>query len=548
MHILYCQFTSTEYIDRMWIESSCHREEAEGRRGDPVKSTARTGLPRPFGPRNDVGQRPVNKMISWLFIILAALALRIPSFYIPILNVDEAMQALFSQTWLAGGIPYQQVVETKPLFLYAWQAVIFKLFGAYNMIAVHAATAVWVIATAWVLYRIARTLHSEKAGLTAAFFYVVFTTTYIPKFIATSFELIFALPLALNVYGLILYSRTLKGRYLFLSGFMLAIACLTKYQAGINLIFSLGFLFWMALSHPRTLVRSCYFIFGLLCPVALMVGYLTRVGALHDFYFWNFLGSAHYIQAGASSLDFFGRLLVRGGTFILSTLLLWPLGLFQWKKQPWIFAWFFLSWIPVCTGGRFYDHYFLQLLPPLCILAGLSAATLWPRFKKGMVAGVAVPALLFSLPRFFLPQLYPYLNDDNPDALRPAAAYVANHTEPKDSIFVWGFAPSLYFFAERPMGTRFYWSDVLVGRIPGTSWKPGQPVDTRAWETPGAWAMFYTDMEVNRPAYFIDTSPGNYHDYGAYPVEKYPELTAYLEKYYTFETELTGFRFYRRIR
>ena len=60
--------------------------------------------------------------------------------------------------------------------------------------------------------------------------------------------------------------------------------------------------------------------------------------------------------------------------------------------------------------------------------------------------------------------------------------------------------------------------------------------------------MFYTDMEVNRPAYFIDTSPGNYHDYGAYPVEKYPELTAYLEKYYTFETELTGFRFYRRIR
>ena len=61
---------------------------------------------------------------------------------------------------------------------------------------------------------------------------------------------------------------------------------------------------------------------------------------------------------------------------------------------------FALTWIPVSFGSRFYEHYFLQFVAPLAILAAPQAAALirsWPAFswrrRALTVVGCAVPAL-----------------------------------------------------------------------------------------------------------------------------------------------------------
>ncbi|MBI4125830.1 MAG: glycosyltransferase family 39 protein [Deltaproteobacteria bacterium] len=429
------------------------------------------------------------------------------------------------------------------MFLYYWYGSLFKCFGTYNMLAIHAATTLWILATAWVLSKITQEFGSRKAGHWAALFYVVFTTTYAPKILATTFEYLFNLPLALNIYFLILFNKTRRWYWVFLSGFVFGVALITKYQAGINLVVTFLYLIWKR--KEKTLPIFCI---GMGLPVGCMLLHLASLGVLDDFYFWTLKGSFAYIQSGIESLNFFTRLLLRGGGYVLSTLLIWILGLAYFRRHPKniLLLWFGLSFIPVCAGGRFYGHYFLQLLPPLCIAAGLALAQHHKKILAWVWLGILVPGIGFSFPRYHLNSLYTYLKEDNPDDYKILAQYLLDHTTPKDPVFVWGYAPSIYFFVKRPLGARFYWSDILVGRVPGTSDADAPHTTTTGLPNPWAWKLLFLDLDKKKPIYFVDTTPGNYHGYRTYPPSNYFPLKQYLAENYYLETIFQGSRFYRR--
>ena len=113
-----------------------------------------------------------------LVVIVALLLLRLPAFWTPILDVDEAQFAGFADWLLHGGLPYVSSLDTKPLGIYWFFAAIFAVFGRNNMIAVHLVTALWVGVTALFCYFSARNVYSKRAGFLAALFYVVFSTVY----------------------------------------------------------------------------------------------------------------------------------------------------------------------------------------------------------------------------------------------------------------------------------------------------------------------------------------------------------------------------------
>ena len=48
-----------------------------------------------------------------------------------------------------------------------------------------------------------------------------------------------------------------------------------------------------------------------------------------------------------------------------------------------------------------------------------------------------------------------YVADYNLDADRQVALEVRSRTASEDAIFIWGFEPSIYFLAERPLASRF---------------------------------------------------------------------------------------------
>lgn len=516
------------------------------------------------------------------FAVLAIIfILRLPAFWTPILDIDESQFAGFAHVLLKGGLPYVNSLDTKPLGIYYFFAAIFWVFGKNDMIAVHIATALWVGLTALFCYRIAAKIYSPRAGIIAALFYAIFTTTYIPKFISTSIVVLLVLPLTMSIDLLLSWEATRRRRFIFLSGLFWGIACLFKYQAGINLLI-VGV--YLLAFRPLYLKRSLssakvkpFFLFmlgGALVGVLFML-HLMYLGVWDEFIFWSFKGSIAYIESGSNVFNFWIKLATRGGAIIASAFLLWYFALRRSGRlvkdlftstrhrrlkceEYLILIWFLLSIIPVCMGGRFYGHYFLQLYPALCILAAGSSMRFFAWLRAGeatrarqwayglFVLGLLVPAIVFFGVRLMQDQILKAIGEENPKDYRPIAEYVKDRTEDGDHIFVWGFATPIYYFSDRLPASRFLWCDWMTGRVAGTR-AFDEFFDTSPFITRGSWDFLFEDLKRTKPIYFVDTSPGNYHGYGPYPVTKYPRLKEWLDRYYELETRVKGADLYRRM-
>jgi len=513
-----------------------------------------------------------------LFVLAVVLVLRLPAFWTPILDVDESQFAGFADWLLAGGKPYTSSLDTKPLGIYWFYAAIFSVFGRNNMIAVHVVTALWVWLTGMACFLIAGEIFSRRAGLWAALFYAVFTTTYVPKFISTSIVVVMMLPLALSVYCAVIWERRRNLGYMWLSGVLWGSACLFKYQAGINLVLMAAYLLLarplIARSIREIRIREFLsFTFGGALVAVLFALYLKWAGVFDEFIFWSMRGSFAYIGAGQELGRFWTKLGVRGGAFVASTLLVWVLAIWQTartvgglrtpegrshRSEHLVLMWLLFSFVPVMTGGKFYGHYFIQLLPALCILASGPAARFMEGFRCSdagalrriafalIIAGIVVPAAGFFAARIEADRIYSATGEENPKAYIPIADYIRKNSSDDDTIFVWGFATPIYFFSNRLGASRFLWVDWLTGRAPGTDAAKDPGFDSSAYITPGSWELFFEDMERNRPVFFVDTSPGDHHDYGKYPIGKYPRLRQYVEENYRPEASVAGADIYRR--
>ncbi len=520
--------------------------------------------------------KPNKAWIGFLIVLVVIFLLRLPAFLTPILDVDESQFAGFADWLLARGTPYISSLDTKPLGIYYFYAAVFWLFGRNNMIAVHVVTALWVGLTAYFCYLIARDLHSRWAGFWAALFYAIFTTTYVPKFISTSIVLVMMMPLTASIYAAIVWERQKKLGYMWLSGLLWGIACLFKYQAGINLVVMGAYLLLVhpLITHSKAEIRFkellSFFCGGALVAV-LFALYLLRIGVWDEFAFWSIEGSFAYIGAGKKLAHFWTSLAMRGGAIAASGFLLWLLATMRSvrlvqiikyeSKNPGeylILVWLLLSFIPVCTGGKFYGHYFIQLIPALCILASMSAANFLFAFKWSeakaerrllyalFIAGLIIPSAGFFAARVTADRIYAATGEENPKAYLPIAEYIKQNSTDEDMIFVWGFATPIYTFSDRLGASRFLWCDWLTGRSPGTPAAKDLEFDTSEFITEGSWKLFFEDMEKNKPLFFVDTSPGNHHDYGKYPINKFPQLTEWLNRHYRLETTINGADIYRR--
>src|SRR5205807_1376350 len=65
-------------------------------------------------------------------------------------------------------------------------------------------------------------------------------------------------------------------------------------------------------------------------------------------------------------------------------------------RRKWrLLAWIALCFAAVCVGGRFVPRYFLQLLPPLVILAAQGITLAWRRCGKIALLLLAIPFIRF---------------------------------------------------------------------------------------------------------------------------------------------------------
>ncbi len=474
--------------------------------------------------------------------------LRLPSFFYPLMDIDEAEYAGVVCRMLDGGLPYRDGMMIKfPGILYVYYGA-FALFGRYNMAAVHLVGALAAFCTALACRQIARRLADEAAGWWAAVLYAIFSVGFYSKMQAANTEMFAVLPAALGVLAYV-EGRAEPRRLLplaFVAGLLSGGAVLFKQPAALlPLALAAGGLveaLRRRTSIGREVIAGALLGLGAATTLAAMALHFALRGILGDAIFWTWTYIwFHYFPSVRDSILL--RLLGTPVPLVLSmapavVLALQARGERLWPLWWWLAAMFATGF----TGGRMFGHYFLLAVPPLCVLAGIGGVRLWseldrPRWRAAIVAvtcllafGQLVGAALWeaSTDSFWSPK---------PD-YRPAAEFLRKSTRPDERVFIWGRSPVLYVASDRCPSTRF----VYAHHLAGASQAQG---GLNAHSVPEGWRQLLEDLERQPPPYIVDTSHGQY-DFQYAPIESYPLLWRIVSEQYELETELAGVRFYRR--
>jgi hypothetical protein len=489
---------------------------------------------------------------------LVCLLLRAVSLFRRCLSDDEAIYAVVAREMLSGRLLYRDVVDHKPPLIYVIYALTQAIGGPRGgMVLLHLLTIVVVLATALLLSRIVREFSdipaNSRAPWWAALLYAVFTTTLLPfDGLAANCELFMMLPLTASVLFFLRGAAPVRTGSLFLSGALVGLAALCKYQAGVQ-----WFLYAVVLliTHRRRLsgaiLASIAVAGGLAATIVVAIVVFRLTGGLDAAWFW-FHFNFGYIKTGFAPLDTIRRAATRVSFVAASAGFLWILGTraavgsLARSPTPMTFArvaslWAVVSALAVTTGGRFFGHYFHQLTAPLAVLAAPAAAQLWQRRRRLVTTAVGLPALAFLLLGLFQRQVFAAAGSQEPDYQR-MTDLIADESRPGDSVVVWGNLPVLHFLAEKPLGTRFVFSNYMTGLSPATPSQSDPTVDASPNIVPESWDMFEADLASRSPRLVIDTSPGNLAAYGKFPPSKFLRLQAVLDRDYTLVRETAGVR------
>jgi len=145
-----------------------------------------------------------------------------------------------------------------------------------------------------------------------------------------------------------------------------------------------------------------------------------------------------------------------------------------------------VSAIGAAAGARFYPHYYIQLIPPLALLAAPNYARLWSNqtrpshwlFKPRVThVWLALTIIVFSVIH--------WVGLASQRKTSESGKYLAEHSAPDDRIFVWGQQSNIYIDARRRPACRYITTFPLTGFVFGAA-VPG--LDTRKRILPGAWS------------------------------------------------------------
>ncbi|THA27498.1 glycosyltransferase [Streptomyces sp. RKND-216] len=440
---------------------------------------------------------------------LLSVLTRLPSFTTALWNPDEGFLATQARQLAAGGGLYETVVDRKPPLLpWLYQAA-FALFGDASLWPLKALAVVATVATAALLASTARRRWGDRAGWTAGVVSVLLSVGLSPEDTqAATFE-VFMLPW--TAAAVRYADRRLWGR----AGLAVAAALLTKQTGGVVL---LPVLFLLLRDEDRSRAGAWL---RLLAATALPVGVAAAHFGPGCFAYWTFAGSGEYASAEGAELLAAGRAVV-GTTLLLlaAAPLVAVLGRAVYHRRlagiADLWVWLGASAVAVTVGFQFFGHYFLQLLPPLTLLATAALRAAAPRRAAVAVAltGVLTAGFVtwgFTAERAEL------------EHARRVAAELRQRTAPDEPVLVWGMHPEDYWLADRRPATRY----LTAGFLTNFSGGRGGVRTGEQYAMPGSWPRFLRDLREHPPAVVVDDSRG-----APYRPARIPRLDAYLTAHY----------------
>jgi 4-amino-4-deoxy-L-arabinose transferase-like glycosyltransferase len=455
-------------------------------------------------------------------ICLLPVLLYLPSMGSPF-ERDEGVYATIAQGLLKGQMPYRDLFDNKPPLVYAWYALSFLLFGEH-VVAPRILAAVLLSLTTLSLFSQARMVFPRGVAYVAAGLFGL--STGLP-FVAlhANTEAYMLLPLMTALVAFTVGVRRGGMRWFVLSGALCGAAMMTKQVAFWNLaalIVVAAVLRWKTDGFSwRTFRPSACLFAGAAAAVGLVAVPFALTGSLDELvyanlsYNWLYVGVLSYSErlvdfaSGMAYVAAVAAPLVGGAVWGLLTVI-------RRRRQPLdylIMAWALASVAGVATGGRFFPHYFLQLMPAAAVLTALVMYEVVTKRRIQPIGGpaLAVAALMVVVSGGTIGVMYlaPRAAEERvavsvaeqkewESNSRQLGEYIAARTAPDDEIFNFGREAQIYFYADRRPAVRyfsdwpFWWDEsTLYGTIKA--------------------------LRTTKPVYIIDTAqPPLFEDYAQY--------------------------------
>jgi len=494
----------------------------------------------------------------WALAALAAavVVLRLPGFAVGLANLDECDFWLFGRMVRAHALPYVGVADIKPPLTYLAYYAADLVALHHRLLAVPLLGVLAVLLTALVLRATAlyRT-GDEVVGIAAAWLALAAGLCEGPSVNA---EILMNLPAAAALYALARAERERRRGYDLAAGVLAALASLFKLQAGI-----LWPAFVLAAGAPalragppgsrrRALARTATLSAGFALPW-LATGLVCALGGFFEGAL-DWVVRRNLFQISSAPTISLKAVLPSIAVALLATAFAWWLALRQARHpadgfERGLLLLLGLTVLPVCIGRRFYEHYFLQFVPPLALLGAPQLARLArgyrdlsrPRRALLLAFALAAPAanLAFTLHRALSGE---YPGQDQ--KARAIAAWLDRHTSPDERVFMWGDYSAIYCLADRLPGTRYMRTTPLVGDFDPLHLPEG--FDFRPYRSERDIALALADLRANQPAIVLDTSPADVHRWSLFPLGKVPALESYVARHYRPVGQPAGAVVYRR--
>lgn len=425
-------------------------------------------------------------------VIAATAVLRFQYLQVP-LERDEGEYAYGAQLLMQGVPPFQLLYNMKLPGTQAVYALAMALFGQtiagirIGLLLVNAATTLMV-------FCLGRRIVGSLAGIAAATVFAILSigTSFLGPFgHATHFVLLPALG------GLILIDRGLtsgKGWIFFSAGVCLGLAVLMKQPGAVFALFALIWWAWTRFTRREDRVAERWYegadlLTGMLLPGILIAAWLAWAGVFDRFWFWIF----SYARTYGGQIPFAIGLQILSkqmASHVAQAPIAWALaglGLiflatdrpFR-SRAPFLVAFLFFSFLGVCPGFYFREHYFILMLPAVGLLSGVGVNALIRRLFQPGVVGKA--ALLTLLTVVFVQPVYAqrdflfgqdtlstarriYGANPFPESIE-VARYIKENSAPEDTVAVLGSEPQIFFYSQRRSATGYIYTYSLMENQP----------------------------------------------------------------------------------
>ncbi len=442
---------------------------------------------------------------EWLFLLwLLVIILRLPSLSEPYWYGDEAIYLTIGNALKFGQRLYLEIVDHKTPLIYYFASVPNQLWFRLLM-------SVWMLASSYLFWRLANKLFpSLKVALFSSVLFVFLSNVSFMEGNVPNGELFVIGFVLAGLYFLSkttffnnwlqAESRSLTSKDLWLSfvaGLMFGGGVMTKVPGIFDAIAGASIFAWLSLPglwlliSPRsfrtpplkqTILGGLIFVAGLLSPLILFTIYYWFRGSLSAFLEFGLLYNFHYTSNWTVPIDniWLGtqfELLNKGLWLVFGLLLTTYLSFIRSadRKLIWLSWWSWLALFAALLSNRPYPHYFLQLVPPLSLLAAAWLFTKSHWYSK-LVASLPI---LFSAAALILLQfkLYPFVDyyhqylklvtgqisqteyhqqfNSLVGQNEVMAQTIIDNSFSNDRLFVWGTNPMLYALTKRVPASKF---------------------------------------------------------------------------------------------